>query len=139
MTRDARGWRMALVPDALVNPPPDRGRQPPDVVSMLAKQGYGLMQLPAQAEPRLLLAVLADQIAEFAHHGYAVVAVGAGEPRADGLHWRRMTRLLRDRGVALPPRHIIALDRDAELEAKRLEAFLAAYDVPIEAQRRWRS
>src|SRR5438105_7063523 len=46
---------------------------------------------------RSLLAVIADQVAEYAHHGYAVVAIGVrGEPR-DGLHWRRLAPLLRHR------------------------------------------
>jgi len=40
--------------------------------------------------------------------------------------------------VALPPRHLIRPDVDAAAEAKRLAAFLADYDLPVEEQRRWR-
>jgi len=119
---DVRGWRMALVPDALINPPERARTALPDVLG-----GHGL-----------LLAVIADQVAEYAHHGYAVVAVGArGEP-GEGLHWRRLAPLLRHRGVALPPRYLIRPELDAAAEGQRFAAFLAGYDLPAEEQRRWR-
>jgi len=129
---------MALVPDVLINPPLRIRAVLPDVLGVLEASGYGVMQLPPPGEHRLLLAVIADQLAEYAHHGYAVVAVGLrGEP-GDGLHWRRLAPLLRHRGVALPPRHIIRSDIDAALEAQRLAALLASYDLPESEQRRWR-
>lgn len=129
---------MALVPDALINPQ-DRARGAlPDVLVVLEASGYGVLQLPPPGKHGLLLAVIADQVAEYAHHGYAVVAVGLrGEP-GGGLHWRRLAPLLRHRGVALPPRHLIRPDVDAEAEGKRFAAFLSGYDLPVEAQRRWR-
>jgi hypothetical protein len=34
----------------------------------------------------VLLAVIADQVAEYAHHGYAVVAVGVRGNPGGGLH-----------------------------------------------------
>jgi hypothetical protein len=40
--------------------------------------------------------------------------------------------------VALPPRQILRPDVDAALEAQRLSARLASFDLPIEEQRRWR-
>jgi hypothetical protein len=128
---------MALVPDALVNPP-DRTRVAlPEVLGILATCGYGVLQLPPRGEHGVLLAVIADQVAEYAHHGYAVAAVGLrGEPGA--LHWRRLAPLLRHRGVALPPRHLIRPDGDTAAEAERLALFLSGYDLPIEEQRRWR-
>jgi len=116
---DARGWRMALVPDALINPPEQARAALPDVLGVLE-------------------AVIADQVAEYAHHGYAVVAVGVrGEP-GEGLHWRRLAPLLRHRGVALPPRYLVRPQVDAVAEAQRFAAFLAGYDLPAEEQRRWR-
>ena len=136
MNADLRGWHIALLPDMLVNPPTPRAALP-DVLALLEAGGYGVLQLPPVGEHRLLLAVIADQLAEYAHHGYAVVAIGVrGEP--DGLHWRRLAPLLRHRGVALPPRHIIRPDIDAVLEAQRLAALLAGYDLPVEEQQRWR-
>ena len=138
MNDDARGWRVALVPDTLINPPGRAGRALPDVLGVLEASGYGVLQLPPAGEHSLLLAVIADQVAEYAHHGYAVVAVGVpGEP-GDGLHWRRLAPLLRHRGIALPPRHLIRPDADAAAEGQRLAAFLAGYDLPVEEQRRWR-
>jgi hypothetical protein len=135
---DARGWRMALVPDMLINPPQRVRAALLDVLGVLNTCGYGVLQLPPPGEHRLLLAVIADQLAEYLHHGYAVVAIGVrGEP-GDGLHWRRLAPLLRHRGVALPPRHIVSPDVDAALEGQRLAALLSSYDLPAEEQHRWR-
>jgi len=135
---DARGWRMALVPDLLINPPPALRTALPDVLGVLEASGYGVLQLPRSGEHRLLLAVIADQIAEYSHHGYAVLAVGvSGEP-GDGLHWRRLAPLLKHRGVAPPPRHIVRPEADTALETDRLTARLASHDLPVEEQRRWR-
>ena len=129
---------MALVPDTLINPA-DRARAAlPDVLGILEASNYGVLQLPPPGERSLLLAVIADQVAEYAHHGYAVVAIGVhGEP-GNGLHWRRLAPLLRHRGVALPPRHLIRPAVDAAAEGQRLAAFLVDYDLPVEEQRRWR-
>jgi hypothetical protein len=108
------------------------------VLAVLENAGYGLLQLPPAGEHPLLLAVIADQVAEYAHHGYAVAAVGLKGVAGDGLHWRRLAPLLRHRGVALPPRHVIRMQSDAAIEARRLGEFLAGYDLPPEEQRRWR-
>lgn len=134
---DARGWRMALLPDALLNPPQPLATDRLDVLGAIEVHGYGVLQLPPPGKHALLLAVIADQVAEYAHHGYAVVAIGI---RGDigGLHWRRLAPLLTHRGAALPPRHLIHLQHDVASEAQRLAAFLAGYDLPEEERRRWR-
>jgi hypothetical protein len=138
VNRDARGWRMALVPDALINPPARVGAALPDVLRVLEASNYGVLQLPPPGGHSLLLAVIADQVAEYAHHGYAVVALGVhGEP-GNGLHWRRLAPLLRNRGVVPPPRHLIRADVDTTAQGQRLAAFLAGYDLPEAEQRRWR-
>jgi hypothetical protein len=135
---DARGWRIALVPDAMINPRALASAAMPDVLGILEAGGYGVLQLPPPGQHTLLLAVIADQVAEYAHHGYAVVAIGVrGEP-GGGLHWRRLAPLLRHRGVATPPRHLIRPDVDASAEGQRFADFLAGYDLPVEEQRRWR-
>jgi len=138
MSGDKRGWRVALVPGVLVNPPQRAGAALPDVLRVLEAGGYGVLQLPPPGAYGLLLAVIADQVAEYVHHGYAVVAIGARAKSGDGLHWRRLAPLLRRRGVALPPRHFIDANVDAVVEARRLADFLAGHDLPAEAQRRWR-
>jgi hypothetical protein len=135
---DARGWRMALVPDALVNAASPSGAPLPDVLGVLARCGYGLLQLPPAGDHGLLLAVIADQVAEYAHHGYAVAAVGLQGEAGDGLHWRRLASLLRRRGVAAPPRHRVRPGIDAAVQETQLAAFLCGYDIPVEEQRRWR-
>ena len=109
----------------------------PDVLDVLESTGYGVLQLPPPGGHGLLLAVIADQVAEYAHHGYAVVAIGVrGEP--GGLHWRRLAPLLRHRGVALPPRHLIRPDVEAASEGEKLAVFLSGYDLPPAEQHRWR-
>jgi len=108
------------------------------VLGVLTACGYGVLQLPPPGEHGLLLAVIADQVAEYAHHGYAVVAIGVRGQAGDGLHWRRLAPLLRHRGVALPPRHLIRPDVDAAAEGQRFAVFLSGYDLPVEEQRRWR-
>ena len=138
MNGDLRGWRIALVPEKLVNPQHRTGVAMPDVLGVLEASGYGVLQLPPAGKHGLLLAVIADQVAEYAHHGYAVVAIGVrGEP-GGGLHWRRLAPLLRHRGVAPPPRYFIRPDVDAAAEGQRLAGFLSGYDLPVEEQRRWR-
>ena len=109
----------------------------PDVLAVVEANGYGVLQLPPPGRHGLLLAVIADQIAEYAHHGYAVAAIGVrGEP--GGLHWRRLAPLLRHRGVALPPRHLIRPEFDAASEGQKLAVFLSGYDLPPTEQHRWR-
>ena len=136
MNGDVRGWRMALVPDAFINVERDRAALP-DVLGILTACGYGVLQLPPPGEHGRLLAVIADQVAEYAHHGYGVVALGMrGEP-GGGLHGRRLAPLLRHRGVAPLPRHLVQ-PGDAAAEGARVTVFLSGYDLPLEAQRRWR-
>jgi hypothetical protein len=138
VNRDTRGWRMALVPDILINPPLRIRGELPDILRVLDASGYGVVQLPPPGEHRLLLAVIADQIAEYSHHGYAVVAIGVDEEPGGGLHWRRLAPLLRHRGVPLPPRHIVRSGTNTAPETQRLAALLAGYDLPENEQRQWR-
>ena len=138
MSLDVRGWRIALVPDALINSPQQLRAALPDVLGVLEASGYGVLQLPPPGQHRLLLAVIADQVAEYAHHGYAIVAIGLNGEPGQGLHWRRLAALLRHRAAALPPRHVMRPDADAALEARRLAEFLAGYDLPESECRRWR-
>ncbi len=138
MTTDARGWRIALVSDSLINPAPIPRPLLPDVMAVLESAGYGVLQLPPPGEHRQLLAVTADQVAEYSHHGYAVVAICMQGEAGNGLHWQRLAPLLRHRGVALPPRHIVRADADSKLEEGRLSALLTTYDLPVEEQQRWR-
>jgi len=134
MNPDVRGWRIALTPDALIN----SSAPLPDVLGVLDASGYGLLQPPPPGDHSLLLAVIADQVEEYSHHGYAVVAVGMHGMPGNGLHWRRLAPLLRHRGIALPPRHIVRPDVDAAAEGQRLARWLDAYDLPVEEQQRWR-
>jgi hypothetical protein len=79
---------MALLPDTLVNPPHTAGATGLDVLGAIEAGGYGVLQLPPLGRHGRLLAVIADQVAEYSHHGYAVVAIGVRGNMGDGLHWR---------------------------------------------------
>jgi hypothetical protein len=137
VSADLRGWRIALIADALLNAGPCASL--PDVIAVLEASSYGVLQLPPTGGRHdLLLAVTADQVAEYSHHGYAVVAVGLKGQVESGLHWRRLTSLLRQRNSALPPRHVIAPVIDAGEEARRLAAFLDSHDISEDEKRRWR-
>lgn len=126
MSEDLRGWRIALIADALMNP--GAGSALPDVLTILEASRFGLLQLPpAGAAHQKLLSVTVDQIAEYAHHGYAIVAIGVKGKAESGLHWRRLTALLRQRRSAMPARHVINGKSDSGEEARKLAAFLAAY------------
>jgi len=76
MKADARSFRIALVADRYVNPPPGG----PDAVAAAARAGWGVMQLPPGDYPAEvtgpLLAEVAEQVEEFSRHGYAFVLVG---------------------------------------------------------------
>jgi hypothetical protein len=137
MSVDRRGWRIALIADALLNP--GTGASLPDVITIFETSGYGVLHLPPTGSAQgLLLAVIADQVAEYAHHGYAIVAIGLKGRAESGLHWHRFISLLRQRNCALPPRHVITPKLDTGEEARRLTAFLASYDIPEAEKRRWR-
>jgi hypothetical protein len=137
VSADLRGWRIALLADALLNP--GRRDSLPDVLTILEASSYGVLQLPPVGGAHgLLLAVTADQVAEYAHHGYAVVAIGLKGMVESGLHWRKLTSLLRQRNSALPPKHVVGTDTEAGKEARRLADFLASYDVSEGEKSRWR-
>jgi hypothetical protein len=73
---DARGYRVALITDELVNPP-EGGI---DGLAELERAGWGAMQLPSRAYPdavaRPMLEQAAEQAEEFARHGYTLAVVG---------------------------------------------------------------
>jgi hypothetical protein len=73
---DERSFRIALVADCYVNPPPGGL----DALAVLAEAGWGAMQLPADDYPAEIaaraLAEVADQAEEFSRHGYDFVLVG---------------------------------------------------------------
>jgi hypothetical protein len=138
---DRRGWRVAVVPDALINQPDDVG---PYVSArrVLDAQGYGFLQLPppsVRTTPALLLAVTADQLAEYAHHGYVVVAVGVRDLPGYGLFWRSLVPMTRRRGMRSLPRHLIDLRDELSVLERKLITFLADRELSEEEQRRWRT
>jgi hypothetical protein len=73
---DARGFRVALIADELVNPAPGGI----DGLAVLEAEDWGAVALPSPAYPSPVAAPLLEQVAEqadeFLRHGYAVAVVG---------------------------------------------------------------
>jgi hypothetical protein len=120
-TRDRRSFRVALVADRFLNPPP-RGL---DAIPILLEADWGVIQLPADAYPlevaRPLLDQVVEQAEEFHRRGYDVVVIGrragldealasAGLPQFDQVDpatARALNTFLRKRpkpSIALPKR-----------------------------------
>jgi diacylglycerol kinase family enzyme len=82
---DERSFRIALVADRYVNPPPGGL----DALAVLAEAGWGAMQLPADDYPALIaaraLSEVAEQAEEFSRHGYDFVLVGGRDGLAEAL------------------------------------------------------
>jgi hypothetical protein len=82
---DERSFRIALVADRYVNPPPGGL----DALAVLAAAGWGAMQLPADDYPAevaaRVLAEVAEQAEEFSRHGYDFVLIGERDGLADAL------------------------------------------------------
>ena len=112
--RDERSYRVALVADRYVNPPPGQV----DGLAVLAAAGWGGMQLPDASYPaevaRPLLAEVAEQVEEFSRRGYGFVLVGERDGLAEALAYV---------GVGVP-------DGIAPASAAELREFLAAQPAP---------
>jgi hypothetical protein len=85
MPSDQRSFRMAVVPDELVND----GTLDFDVLQVLEQAGWGAIVLPPTWYPAELtvdlLTQFAEHVEEFVRHGYDVVCVDSCEPLAAAL------------------------------------------------------
>ena len=125
---DARGFRVAVCADALVNPEPGGL----DALAVCERTGFGVMQLPATWYPDDVAAgwleQVAEQLDEYLRRGYAVVLLTAARatprPRASARRWPQ-----RSRRSATHCRPSTASTGDADA----LEAFLRAQPVPAAA------
>lgn len=85
MDVDERGFRIAVVADAYVNPGPDGF----DALEVLREADWGVIQLPPDwysadvAEP--LLEQIAEHVEEFARHDYRIILVGDRAGLAEAL------------------------------------------------------
>jgi hypothetical protein len=82
---DARSRRVAVVPDALLNPPDGA----PDRLAALAAAGWGVVALPPAGLPDDALAgwrqAVLDEVTTFLDGGYEVALVGPDDPEAQAL------------------------------------------------------
>jgi len=118
---DERSFRIALVADRYVNPPPGGL----DALAVLAAAGWGAMQLPADDYPAgiatRVLAEVTEQAEEFSRHGYDFVLVGD----RDGL-----AEALAAAGLAVP-------DQIVPSDAAQLLDFLNARPAPAVSSWSW--
>jgi hypothetical protein len=118
---DERSFRIALVADRYVNPPPGG----PDALAVLARAGWGAMQLPADDYPAdiagRMLAEVCEQVEEFSRHGYDFVLIGD----RDGL-----AEALAAAGLAVP-------DQTAPADGAELLEFLSARPAPAASTWSW--
>jgi hypothetical protein len=123
MKRDERSFRVALVADRFVNPPPGGV----DGVAAAAETGWGVVQLPADDYPdavaQRLLFEVAEQLEEFSRHGYDLVLVGERGGLAEAL--ARVGLALPD---AITPESFVALKDflDARPDPRALRQFGSA-------------
>jgi len=82
---DERGWRVALIASALVNP----ATGALDGLAVLEREGWGAIALPDDVYPPPvsgpLLEQVAEQAEEFARHGYVLAIVGGREGLVEAL------------------------------------------------------
>jgi hypothetical protein len=118
---DERSFRIALVADRYLNPPPGGL----DALAVLATAGWGAMQLPADDYPAdvaaLVLAEVTQQAEEFSRHGYDFVLIGERDGLADALAAA---------GLAVP-------DQIAPSDAGELLSFLSARPAPPASSWSW--
>jgi hypothetical protein len=118
---DERSFRIALVADRYVNPPPGGL----DALAVLAAAGWGAMQLPADDYPAdiaaRVLAEVTEQAEEFSRHGYDFVLIG----ERDGLR-----EALDAAGLGVP-------DQIAPSGAAELLSFLSARPAPAVSSWSW--
>jgi hypothetical protein len=118
---DDRSFRIALVADRYLNPPPGGL----DALAVLAAAGWGAMQLPADDYPAgiaaRVLAEVAEQAAEFSRHGYDFVLIGERDGLADALDGA---------GLTVP-------DQITSSDAAELLGFLTARPAPAASSWSW--
>lgn len=124
MEGDARGFRIAVCADALVNPEPGGL----DALAVCKRVGFGVMQLPATWYPDEVAAgwleQVAEQLDEYLRHDYVVVLLTRAGDEGGAGQRAAFAAALGAIGHELPPEHESSGDADA------LEAFLRAQPVP---------
>jgi hypothetical protein len=121
---DARGFRVAVCADALVNPEPGGL----DALAVCERTGFGVMQLPATWYPEEVAAgwieQVAEQLDEYLRHDYAVVLVTRAHDAAGARQRTALGAALAAIGHELPPEH------ESNGDEAALEQFLRSQPVP---------
>lgn len=131
---DPRGYRVALVADAIVN----ERAAPYDVVAALDGATFGMIVPPPwDFELRTIASTIeyiVDDLADYARQGYRVIVVGASSLPQLGLWFELVESELDRRGV--PLFEIFDIDRCGEQE---LIEFLESVIPAASGRDRWRT
>lgn len=138
---DARGRRVAIVPDWLVNPGsalygPLPGRPGP-VVDVLVEGGWGLMTPPPHVVGagigRPAVEVIAADAVDYRRHGYTVIVLAVDGLPGGGVWLDLLEAAFQDLGEPMPPVVPVALDgtgHDASAGARAIHEALAGPGRP---------
>jgi hypothetical protein len=133
---DQRSFLVALVPDRLVNPPPDPATAAASnrIVDLLVELGYGLVQLPpaslTPAKAAVAIAFALDQLEDYAANGYRTVWLAGGPGSADADLTARIEAECARR--ALGALRSLDLGALADADATALDARLREFAAPAQ-------
>lgn len=124
---DARGLRVAVVADILINPASafyeDVAPRPGQVLDVLVEDGWGIMKAPppllSDAAMSASLATIAGDVLEYRKHGHDVVVLTADGYPYGGLRLDLFERALRDVGEGTLPTLPIRLDANCSVAELR--------------------
>jgi hypothetical protein len=131
---DARGQRVAIVADYLVNPGSalhaGLPASPPPAWTVLVEDGWGVMKPPShgvgEAVGRPAAAVIAGDAVDYRRHGYDVLVVAVDGLPGGGVWQEALDGAFRELGAPAPPVVRIALGAAAPTAAEIRAALAAA-------------
>ena len=138
---DARGLRVAIVADVLVNPTSafyeDLAPRPGPVLDLLVDDGWGIMKAPppflSDEAIKASLATIAGDALEYRKHGHDVVVLVADGYPDGGLRLDLLEQALREVGEGALPTLPIRLDANCSLAELRgrLAVLTLARTMPV--------
>jgi D-serine deaminase-like pyridoxal phosphate-dependent protein len=129
---DLRSFRVALVPDSLINPLAESADGSKRIVDLIIELGIGIVQLPLAtlqpAKAAIAIDYALDQLEDYAANGYQTLWLSSGASPADSdLAARIAAECQRRRFTAMT---VLAVGAASVDDAARLEPLLRAFAQP---------